>query len=60
MGNTEIKLSLTVDEVNRVLGALGERPFVQVVDLIEKIRKQAQPQVPEQSTEPIVVNELVS
>jgi hypothetical protein len=54
----DIKLTLTVDEVNRVLGALGDKPFVQVADLIEKIRTQAQPQVPEQKAD-MVADELV-
>ena len=30
MGSTEIKLTLTLDEVNGVLGALGDKPFAQV------------------------------
>jgi hypothetical protein len=55
---SDIKLTLTVDEVNRVLGALGDRPFVQVVDLITKVRTQAQPQVPEQKAD-MVADELV-
>ena len=54
----DIKLTLTVDEVNRVLGALGERPFVQVVDLITNIRNQATSQVPEPKTN-MVADELV-
>jgi hypothetical protein len=64
MGNTEIKLSFTLDEVNRILGALGERPFVQVTDLITKIQRQALPQVPNQTeaavqTPAMVADELV-
>ena len=55
---SDIKLTLTVDEVNRVLGALGDRPFVQVVDLITKVRIQAQPQIPEQKAD-MVADELV-
>jgi hypothetical protein len=55
---SDIKLTLTVDEVNRVLGALGDRPFVQVVDLITKVRTQAQPQIPEQKAD-MVADELV-
>jgi hypothetical protein len=54
---SDIKLTLTVDEVNRVLGALGDKPFVQVVDLITKVREQATSQVPKQ--ENIVADELV-
>jgi hypothetical protein len=55
---SDIKLTLTVDEVNRVLGALGDRPFVQVVDLITKVRTQAQPQIPEQKAD-MAADELV-
>jgi hypothetical protein len=56
---SDIKLTLTVDEVNRVLSALGDKPFVQVADLITKVRTQAQPQVPEQKPD-MVADELVS
>lgn len=54
---SDIKLTLTVDEVNRVLNALGDKPFVQVVDLITKVRTQAEPQVSEKSD--IVADELI-
>ena len=46
MGNTPIKLELLLDEVNGVLTALGQLPYVQTAALIEKIRDQATPQVP--------------
>ena len=46
MGNTQIKLELTLDEVNGVLSALGTMPYAQVSGLIEKVREQAIPQVP--------------
>jgi hypothetical protein len=49
MGNSEIKLTLTVDQVNGILQSLGNMPFVQVVDLIALIRNQAASQVPVQS-----------
>jgi hypothetical protein len=41
----EIKLSLTIEEVNGVLLALGNMPYSQVVPLVDKIRSQAGPQV---------------
>lgn len=44
-----IKLDLTLDEINGVLTALGNLPFVQVEPLIGKIREQAIPQAQEQS-----------
>jgi len=40
----EIKLSLTLEEVNAVLQALGQLPFAQVAPLIDKVRGQATPQ----------------
>lgn len=50
MGNSEIKLILTVDQVNGILQALGNMPYVQAVDLIAAIRGQATPQVPTPNT----------
>ncbi len=43
-----IKLELEIAEVNGVLQALGQMPFVQVQALIMKIQGQAAPQVNEQ------------
>ena len=40
-----IKLDLEIAEVNGVLNALGQMPFVQVQALIAKIQSQAAPQV---------------
>ena len=40
-----IILELELDEVNGVLAALGQIPFVQVAGLISKIQEQASPQV---------------
>jgi hypothetical protein len=39
-----IHLDLTLDEVNLVLTAVGQLPYVQVVGLVENIRKQAEGQ----------------
>jgi hypothetical protein len=39
-----IQLELTIDEVNLILTALGQLPYVQVVGMLENIRKQAQGQ----------------
>lgn len=44
----EIQLSVTIDEANVLLGALGNLPYVQVRDLIEKIQHQAASQLQEQ------------
>ena len=41
----EIKLSLTIEELNGVMQALGNMPYVQAAPLVDKIRAQAQPQL---------------
>lgn len=46
-----IHLELELAEVNGILSALGKFPFEQVADLVEKIRDQAIPQVPEEEEE---------
>jgi len=38
-------LDLTINEVNLILQALGNAPYVSVAEVIEKIRTQAQAQV---------------
>ena len=45
MEDKEITLTLSVAEVNVVLGALGKGPYEVVEPLIAKIRAQAVPQV---------------
>lgn len=42
-----IKLDLTINEVNAILLALAKLPYETVAPLIEKIRTQSLPQVPE-------------
>jgi len=39
-----MKLELTINEVNIILQALGNAPYAQVFELVEKIRTQAQAQ----------------
>jgi len=46
MGNTQINLVLTLDEVNGVMAALGNMPYAQVAPLVDKIREQATVQLP--------------
>lgn len=47
-----IKLELTLDEVNKVLQSLGNAPYSQVFELVEKIKGQAIPQIQQtESTE---------
>jgi hypothetical protein len=40
-----IKLELEVAEINGILNALGQMPFIQVQALIAKVQSQAAPQV---------------
>ena len=42
-----ITLDLTVEEVNVILNALGQAPYVAVVALVGKIQQQAQAQLSE-------------
>jgi hypothetical protein len=42
-----IKLELSINEVNAILLALAKLPFETVAPLIENIRNQSLPQVPE-------------
>jgi len=39
-------LTLTLDEINAIMGVLGRQPYEQVEGLIAKIRAQAIPQLP--------------
>jgi hypothetical protein len=45
MGNTKIKLDLTLDQTNIVMQALSKLPFEVVADLITNVRVQAVEQV---------------
>lgn len=48
----EIKLTLTLDQVNGIMNALGELPVKTGAGLLmEVIRQQVVPQLPEQSEE---------
>ena len=49
-----MKLELTINEVNAIMQALGNMPYAQVFELIQKIREQAQPQVAAPAQEEIV------
>ena len=41
----ELKFTLTIDDANTILKALGQMPFAQVYTLIEKINQQANSQL---------------
>ena len=40
-----INLSLTIEQVNLILAALGQRPYVDVADLIHRIKIDAEEQL---------------
>jgi hypothetical protein len=42
---TNLQLTLTLDEINAVLEALGQQPYVKVFQLIGKIQQQAAEQL---------------
>jgi len=55
MSNNVIKLEFPVEQVDVILSALGNEPFVKVNDLIQSIRMQAVPQwqaIQEQQSNP--------
>lgn len=49
MGNMNIKIELSVDEINHILNVLAERPYAEVAELIGKIKGQGEKQLEEKS-----------
>ena len=45
MANESINLDLSLEEINVILGGLGELPAKASMGVIQKIQQQAQPQV---------------
>jgi hypothetical protein len=45
-------LELTIDQINIIMQALGNSPYVQVEALVNEIRKQVQPQLAPQEAPP--------
>jgi len=42
----DISFTLPLDDVNKIMLALAQRPFVEVADLIAEMQRQAGPQLP--------------
>jgi hypothetical protein len=42
--NQKIQIELTIDEINLVLNALGQLPYIQVVSTVQNISVQAESQ----------------
>ena len=40
-----MRLELTIEQINLIMSALGNAPFIQVEGIINEIRKQVQPQL---------------
>ena len=57
MANESIKLDLSLEEVNAILGGLGELPAKASMGVIQKIQQQAGPQVTPESVEAEEVEE---
>jgi len=53
----EINLRLSLDEVNQLLDALGEKPYKQVYQLVRKIQAQAEAQLHENTAPAAGVSE---
>ncbi len=53
---TPIQLTLTLDETNMVLEALGQLPYVRVYTLITKMQQQASVSLKEQAPPPTESN----
>ncbi len=58
MKTESINITLSINEVNKVLNALSNLPYVDVFALIDKIKIQAELQVAKQNGEPN--NELLN
>lgn len=56
----QISINLNLEEVNQILEALGQRPYVEVFQLIGKIKFQAEMQVQASETRKQVLNTLES
>jgi hypothetical protein len=41
----KITIELSVNDLNKILAALGNQPYVQVFELIESLKQQAEPQL---------------
>jgi hypothetical protein len=48
MNQNDLGLSLSLDDVNKIMTALGNMPYIQVFQVINKIQKQVSEQMQEQ------------
>lgn len=52
MDEVVIKFELSFEEANAVMFALGKLPYDQIAPLVEKLRQQAAPQLPQNPAAP--------
>ena len=55
MNKEKIKLELSLEEINVILNALGQLPYVQVAALIDNIRRQGERQL-QNEAEPVTTS----
>jgi hypothetical protein len=53
-----MKLNLTTEQVNQILNALAQQPYIQVHELIANIQQQGQAQLQVNNSEPAASSEL--
>lgn len=56
----QISINLTIEEVNQILDSLGERPYIEVFQLINKIKVQAEAQLQASEMRKQGLNQVVS
>ena len=49
INQSNITLNLTLEEVNKILSALGSQPYAEVYEIVSKIQQQAQGQMAPQA-----------
>jgi len=49
----EITIKLSLDNVNKILAALGQLPYQSVFELVEDVRTQVVPQIQQPPAEPV-------
>jgi hypothetical protein len=52
MWRNKMKFEFTIDEVNTIMAALGRMPYESVFQLVDNIRQQAAPQIPQNTAGP--------
>ena len=59
MENKEVSITLPVQAWNVVMNALGQRPYLEVAELIANIKKQAENQLSQLKTDDLAGQQIV-